>query len=211
MNDHAQAHVRSVVVANPSNTLTSVLAHNAPRIYKSQFTGLSRLDQNRARSIIARKCHVTYKDVKNVLVWGNHSNTQYTDVAYCTILGLPATDFIKDKNWLEGEFVNSVANRAFEIRNYRGKSAVTSTAVAIVDHLRDWFIGSKELAVKARVSDGQLYGVDAGLTFSVPNICKGNFEVEVAELLLSDFAKMKLATSHEQLSEEWANAIKLMN
>lgn len=210
MNDCAPDHVRTLVIANPNNTLTSVLALNATRIPDSQFTSLSRLDQNRARAVLATKCHVSYNDVRNAVVWGNHSETQCPDADFCTIQGLPAKDFIKDKKWLEEQYVNTIANRAFEILAYRGKTSMMSCAKSIADHLRDWHSGSNEYAVMGRVSDGNMYGIDKGLTFAVPNVCVGNFELEIPQLKVSEFTRKKMDISHLQLRTEWAKAQELI-
>ena len=48
---------------------------------------MTRLDQNRAAAQLANKAGVGVADVKNVIIWGNHSSTQFPDAAHATISG----------------------------------------------------------------------------------------------------------------------------
>lgn len=143
LNEHASKDVRVLVVANPANTNALLLSQSAPRIPKAHITAMTRLDHNRALAQIAMKagCHVD--DVKNVIIWGNHSSTQYPDTNHCTIGGKPAREVIGDAKYLEGEFVATVQQRGAKVIEARKASSAFSAANAACDHVRDWVVGTR--------------------------------------------------------------------
>src|SRR6266851_334578 len=165
----AAPEVRIVVVGNPCNTNCLIAMHNAPRVPRDRWSAMTRLDQNRARSLLARKASVNVGEVKRLVIWGNHSSTLFPDFENATVAGRPAEAAVGDRAWLEGEFIQSVQQRGAAVIKARGSSSACSAAHAIVDHVRslrqptakgDWFSA-------AVTSDGS-YGVPMGLMSSFP-------------------------------------------
>src|SRR5215472_16301542 len=130
---NAASDVRILVVGNPCNTNCLIAMHNAPNIPRDRFFAMTRLDENRAKSQLARKAGVEISAVTNVVIWGNHSSTQYPDFYNAKINGQPATQLIKDEAWLKGEFISSVQQRGAAIIKARGASSAASAANAVVD------------------------------------------------------------------------------
>ena len=133
-----------MVVANPANTNCLILSHFTPKIPNKNFTCLTRLDQKRARSLLAIKSQSPILTVKNPIIWGNHSDTQYPDANYATIRGLSAREVIKDDDYLRGEFIKSIRKRGAEIIQARQFSSSLSPAQAISEHLKTWFGGTRK-------------------------------------------------------------------
>lgn len=205
LNDHAASDVRILVVGNPCNTNALVGKANSPDIPSDRWFAMTRLDENRARSMLAGKAGVLGAEVTNLAVWGNHSPTMYPDFENTLIKGKIATDVIKDREWLENEFVPKVGKRGAAIIAARGKSSAASAANAALDTARslitptakgDWFSA-------AVFSAGNPYGVDENLMFSFPLRAdgKGNWEI-VEGVSLSDYAKGKLKNTEKELLEE---------
>lgn len=147
-------------------------------------------------------------EIKNVIIWGNHSATQYPDVNHGNIMGKPIRKVINDDEYLNGEFISKVQKRGAEVIEYRGGSSVFSAANAIKDHLHDWYFGTKEgvIVSKAIVSDGS-YGVPKGLVFSFPVRCKPHFNIEIVkDLDISGFSQEKINATTQELEEEKADA-----
>jgi len=200
----AKKTVKSLVVANPANTNCLTLSVNAPSIPKKNFSCLTRLDHNRALSQLATKSGRAIEDVKNVIIWGNHSLTQYPDFHHALIEGRPATEVIPDHDWLENEFIQTVQKRGQQVMEARKNSSVMSAANATKDHLRTWFFGTLEHEVVSMGvhSAGNTYGIDNDLVFSFPVTCK-NFEWDfVPGYQHNAFSKEKIAISEKELQEE---------
>lgn len=205
LNASAASDVLVFVVGNPCNTNCLITMHHAPKIPKNQFFAMMRLDQNRAKSMLAAKAHVAVSDVSNVIVWGNHSATQVPDFINAKIKGKPALDVIKDRRWCEEEFVPLVQKRGAAVIAARGKSSAASAANAVIDSIRsfvhptaegDWF--SAGLA-----SNGNPYEVKEGLIFSFPLRSKGNGQIEIVKNVPWDpFLKTKIALTEKELLEE---------
>src|SRR5690554_759457 len=204
INDNAADDVRVAVVANPCNTTALIAMHSAPDVPNERFTAMTRLDENRAKSQLATKAGVPVSAVKNMGIWGNHSNTMYPDFFNATIDGKPATEVISDQEWLKGEFISTVQQRGAAIIKARGSSSAASAANALIDHVRDWFTvtPSDDFHAMAVPSDGS-YGIQEGLIYSFPVRCdgKGGYEI-VQGIELNDFAKEKLKVTEAQLIEE---------
>ncbi|KAJ3362968.1 Malate dehydrogenase, cytoplasmic [Allomyces javanicus] len=212
----AKKTVKVVVVGNPANTNALVCSHYAPSIPKANFSALTRLDENRAKSMVAVRAGVAVDQVKNVIIWGNHSNTQYPDVAHAHIAKdgarVAVEEAIKDEAYLHGEFIKAVALRGAAIIAARKLSSAMSAAKAVVDHVRDWHFGTRsgEFVSMAVVTDAHAaaaYGIPEDLCFSLPLSIKddGHYEV-VAGLPVSDFARGKLDATVAELEEEKAEA-----
>src|SRR5699024_9471439 len=145
INDHAADDVRVLVVGNPANTNALIAQRHAPDVPAERFTALMRLDHSRALSQLAEKLGVLTTDFENVVVWGNHSATQFPDVTFATVKDEPVIEKI-DHDWYVNEFIPRVAKRGAEIIDVRGKSSAASAASAAVDHMRDWVQGTEQWA-----------------------------------------------------------------
>jgi malate dehydrogenase len=206
INDHAAPDVRVVVVGNPCNTNCMIAMHSAPDLPRQRFSAMTRLDQNRAQAQLALKAGVATAQVKNTLIWGNHSSTQVPDFHNTTIGGRPADQVIRDRAWLEGEFFKTVQQRGAAIIAARGVSSAASAANALIDHVRDLSTPTPagEWRSVCVASDGS-YGVPAGLVSSFPVRAdgKGGWEI-VPGLPLDGFFQAKLAASVAELEQEKA-------
>lgn len=205
LNDHADRNVKILVVGNPCNTNCLIAMANAPDLPKENFHAMTRLDQNRAEAQIALKAGVDVSDVDNVIIWGNHSATQVPDFYNARIKGKPASEVIKDKEWIEGAFLPTVQKRGAAIIAARGKSSAASAASSAIDAMKaittptppgKWF--SSGVASK-----GNPYGVDQDLVFSFPCRSKGDGTFEIVPgLKWNDFIKEKIKLTENELKEE---------
>ena len=205
LNDHAAADIRIVVVANPCNSNCLVAKANAPDIPADRWYAMTRLDENRAKSQLALKAAVQVSDVSHVAIWGNHSSTQFPNFEHARIQGAEAESVIKDRSWLEGEFMTTIQKRGAAIINARGKSSAASAANAALDTIRslvtptppgEWFSA-------AIASDGNPYGVADGLIYSFPLRSDGNGRVQIVDdLALSDYALAKIKATEAELLDE---------
>lgn len=159
------------VVGNPANTNALIASANAPDMNPDQFTAMTRLDQTRAEHQIAEKAGVTVEEVDRVVIWGNHSASQYPDISHATIQGKWAKEVITDEAWLKNEFIPTVAKRGAEIIGARGASSAASAANAAVAHVRDWFLGSDGRWVSMAVPAVGDFGMGTGIFYSVPVVC----------------------------------------
>jgi len=200
INDHAADDVRVLVVGNPANTNALIAQRNAPDVPAERFTALMRLDHSRALSQLAEKLGVLTTDFENVVVWGNHSATQFPDVTFATVKGEPVIEKI-DHDWYVNEFIPRVAKRGAEIIEVRGKSSAASAASAAVDHMRDWVQGTEQWASAALPSDGS-YGIDEGLVAGLPTVSRNGAWEVVQGLELNDFQREMIARNVEELKAE---------
>ena len=202
INDHASKDVKVLVVGNPANTNALIAQRNAPDIDPRNFTAMMRLDHNRSLSQLATKTGKHSTDVKNVVVWGNHSATQYPDLHQASVDGTPALDLV-DIDWYENDFIPTVQQRGAAIIKARGLSSAASAANAAVDHMRDWALGSAEgdIVSMGIYSDGS-YGIEEGLIYSFPCVCKnGDWEI-VQGYEINDFSRAKMEATQQELREE---------
>lgn len=209
LDKYASRDCKILVVGNPANTNALVCMKNAPSLKARNFTAMTRLDQNRAAAQIAGKTGADVSDVKTIGIWGNHSKTMYPDVDSATVGGKPARAAVNDNAWLQGDFIKVVQHRGAAIIKARSKSSAASAAKAAVDHMRDWLLDTPAGAYSNMgvVSDGNSYGVPAGLIFSFPCVCK-NGEWKIVEgLKIDDFAKSKIKITAEELIGEKAAAL----
>lgn len=202
INDNASKDIKVLVVGNPANTNALIAQRNAPDIDPRNFTAMMRLDHNRSLSQLATKTGKHSTDVKNVVVWGNHSATQYPDLHQATVDGTPALDLI-DMEWYENDFIPTVQQRGAAIIQARGLSSAASAANAAVDHMHDWVLGSAEgdIVSMGIYSDGS-YGIEEGLIYSFPCVCKdGDWEI-VQGYEVNDFSRAKMQATEQELKEE---------
>ena len=200
---NAKADAKILVVGNPCNTNCLIAASQATRIPKRNWHAMTRLDQNRAVGQIAERTGARAGDVKNVIIWGNHSPTMVPDIDRAEVDGKSIRDAI-DADWLDTQFDGTVRTRGKAIINARGKSSAASAANAAIDHIHDWFLGtgSNDYVSMAVVSDGS-YGIPEGLICSVPCKITGPWEYEVVQgLTLSADVQARLDKTIAELSEE---------
>lgn len=202
---NASKDIKVLVVGNPANTNCLVCSTYAPSIPKKNFSALTRLDHNRARGQIALKAGVNLNAVQNVTIWGNHSSTQYPDVTSATINGKKVEDVLSsEKAWLKGPFIEMIQKRGAAIINARKASSALSAARAITNHVHDWIVGSPDCVSMAVYTDGSDgYGIEKGLMYSFPVVCKGNGQYDIVKgLPIDDFSKAKMKTTEQELIEE---------
>jgi malate dehydrogenase len=203
LNSVAADDVRIGVTGNPANTNALIASSNAPDIPKERFSALTRLDHNRAISQLAKKTGADVTDIKKVTIWGNHSATQYPDIFHAEIAGKNAAETVNDQNWIENDFIPTVAKRGAAIIDARGASSAASAASATTDAARDWLLGSAagDWVSMAVVSDGS-YGVPEGLISSFPVTTKdGNWTI-VSGLEIDDFSRSRIDKSTAELADE---------
>ncbi|HEB52568.1 MAG TPA: malate dehydrogenase [bacterium] len=196
--------VRVIVVGNPCNTNCLIAMHNAKGVPQDRFSAMTRLDQSRAKAQLALKAGKHWSTVKNVTIWGNHSNTQYPDWHHATIDGHPAAEVIADDAWLKGEFIPTVQERGKAIINARGKSSAMSAAQAACDHARSLFsaTGTEDWASLCVLSDGS-YGAPEGVISSFPCTTDGNGNWQIVpDLEMNDFSREKAQASWNELVGE---------
>jgi malate dehydrogenase len=201
---NAASDVRILVVGNPCNTNCLIARSNAQDVPDDRWFAMTRLDQNRAETQLAKKASVPVKDVKNVAIWGNHSATQFPDFANATIGAKKATDVITDRDWLQGEFITTVQKRGAAVIKARGLSSAASAANAAIDTVASLVTvtPSDDCTSVAVTSHGE-YGVPDGLTFGFPVMSDGNGSWKVKESFDSDeFAKGRIKITTDELLSE---------
>ena len=208
LNDAAARDVKVLVVGNPANTNALIARENAPDLNPRNFTAMTRLDHNRAMAQLAGKTGKHVNDVDGVILWGNHSATQFPDLAHASVAGGAALDAVS-RSWYEDEFIPAVQQRGAAIIKARGASSAASAASAAIDHVRDWALGSGVRLSMGVASDGS-YGIDEGIVFSYPVMCShGDYEI-VQGLDVDDFARDKLNATETELREERAGVESLL-
>ncbi|WP_394553155.1 malate dehydrogenase [Agromyces sp. MMS24-JH15] len=211
INDRAADDVRVAVVGNPANTNALIAQSNAPDVPPERFSALTRLDHNRALGQLSAALDVPVSHIRDVIIWGNHSASQFPDVAHATAEGRPVPDVLAARfgseaaarAWLVEAFIPRVAKRGAEIIEVRGSSSVASAASAAIDHVRDWVLGTGDRGwtSAAIVSDGS-YGVPAGLVSSFPVTSDGRDWTIVDELVIDEFSRTRIEASVLELQEE---------
>lgn len=202
INDNASKDIKVLVVGNPANTNALIAQRNAPDINPRQFTSMMRLDHNRSMSQIAQKTGKTVNDVTNMVVWGNHSSTQFPDLHHPKVSGKTAIDLV-DQSWYEEEFIPTVQQRGAAIIKARGASSAASAANAAIGHMRDWALGTPDgdWVSMGVYSDGS-YDIAEGLIYSFPCVCKnGDWEI-VQGLNINEFSRGKMTATEQELIEE---------
>ena len=200
---HAASDVRILVVGNPCNTNCLIAMNNAPAVPSDRWFAMMRLDENRAKSQLAQKAGVPWRDVTNMAIWGNHSNTQFPDFFSARIGGKLAPEVIKDTAWLEGEFIKTVQERGAAIIKARGLSSAFSAAHAAIETVRS--LGHDTAAGDwhsvALCSDGS-YGIEKGLICGFPAATKDSRASIVQGVPINDFARERIDRSVNELKEE---------
>lgn len=215
LNKYGKREVKVLVVGNPANTNALICSRYAPSIPKDNFTAMTRLDQNRAQAQIADRLGVAVRDVSNVIIWGNHSSTQFPDASHACVelygQTMSVPEAIKDNAWLHSDFVQIVQKRGAAVINARKMSSAMSAAKAAADHMRDWFLGTapEKFVSMGVVSDGS-YGTPKDVVFSFPVTIKhGKWQI-VQGLEIDDFARKLLDATGKELEEERKEAIQII-
>ena len=204
INDNASKSIRVLVVGNPANTNALIASANAPDIDPANFTAMTRLDHNRAASQLALKTGKHVNDIRQMIIWGNHSATQYPDIHHATVAGQPALESVS-QDWFSADFIPGVQQRGAAIIKARGASSAASAASAAIDHMHDWTAGTPQddwvsMAIPA---DGS-YGIEPGVIYSYPvRISGGRYEI-VQGLEINDFSRQRMHATETELREERA-------
>jgi malate dehydrogenase len=202
---HAAADVRILVVGNPCNTNCLIARAHARDVPDDRFFAMTRLDQNRAQSLLARQAGVPVTSVTGLAIWGNHSSTQFPDFENTSVNAKPAIEAIDDIEWLRGEFITTVQQRGAQIIEARGASSAASAANAVIDSVRSIVTptAKDQCASLAVVSHGE-YGAPDGLVFGFPIRSDGKTWHVVDGLEHSDFARDRIRVTTEELESERA-------
>jgi malate dehydrogenase len=208
--DHAADDLKVLVVGNPANTNCLIAMTSAADVPPERFTAMTRLDHNRAIAQLAARTRAEVSAISNMTIWGNHSTTQYPDLFHARVNGRAAAEVVDDQDWLETEFIPTVAGRGAAIIDARGASSAASAANAAIDHVRDWTSGTKEgdWVSMAIASDGS-YGIEEGLISSYPCTCRDGEWSIVQGLEIDGFSRSRIDASVAELREERAAVAEL--
>jgi malate dehydrogenase len=202
LDEAASRDVRVLVVGNPANTNALIAASNAPGIARHNFTAMTRLDHNRSLAALSEKTGTHVTAIRRMIIWGNHSATQYPDISHCTIGGKPAKSLV-DTQWYREQFIPAIQQRGAAIIKARGSSSAASAASSAIDHVRDWAAGTADgdWTSMAVASDGS-YGIPEGVMYSYPVTCKGGRYAIVQGLAVDEFSRGRMDATHKELLEE---------
>ena len=191
-----------LVVGNPANTNALIARAAAPDLDPRNFTAMTRLDHNRSLAQLADKTGIHSSNITNMVVWGNHSSTQYPDIRFAKVDGKSAADLVS-QDWYRDTFIPDVQQRGAAIIKARGASSAASAASAAIDHIRSWALGTPEgdwvsMAVPA---DGS-YGIEPGIIYSYPCVCEnGDYRI-VQGLDIDQFSRQRMDATEAELREE---------
>ncbi len=202
LNAVASRDVKVLVVGNPANTNALIAQANAPDLPAENFTAMTRLDHNRALAQLAGKTGLHHSHIRQMTIWGNHSSTQYPDLHHARVDGKPALDLV-DRGWYESDFIPTVQQRGAAIIKARGASSAASAASSAIDHIRSWMQGTdgNDWISMAVPADGS-YGIEPGVIFSYPCICKDGRWSIVQGLKINAFSQARLDATDAELREE---------
>lgn len=203
LNEYAARHVKVLVVGNPANTNALIAMKNAPDLDPRNFSSMMRLDHNRAIAQVAQKLFQPIHDIKKMVVWGNHSGTQYPDLNHAEIRGTLVRDLLPDPDWVEHEFIPTVQKRGTAVIEARGLSSAASAANAAILHIHDWMLGAhhNNWVSMGVPSDGS-YGIPEGVIYGFPVRCRqGEYHI-VQDLTISELGRKHMEGSYRELAEE---------
>lgn len=203
LDEAARCDVKVLVVGNPANTNAYIAMKNAPSLNASNFSAMMRLDHNRALSQASIKIGKPVSSIRKMIVWGNHSSTQYPDLTHAEADGAKVMDLIGDPDWVENRFIPDVQNRGTEVIAARGLSSAASAANAAIGHVRDWLFGTRDndWVSMAIPSDGS-YGIPEGVMYGFPVTCRQSAYQLVPDLEISEFDRKKMDITYRELVEE---------
>jgi malate dehydrogenase len=200
LNEVARRSAKILVVGNPANTNALIASKNAPKLDPRNFSAMTRLDHNRALAQLAAKSGCSVREVKRVIIWGNHSATQYPDLHHATVQGAPALSRVPHE-WFKDTFIPTVQQRGAAVIKARGASSAASAASAAIDHVRDWIAGSADWLSMAVPADGS-YGIPEGVFYSYPVTTRGGTYSIVQGLEINEFSRARMSASDRELREE---------
>ena len=198
---HADSTVKVLVVGNPANTNCLIAQRNAPSLDPRQFTAMTRLDHNRAKTQLAQKAGAHVSDIAGLAIWGNHSATQYPDLFHATVAGRAAPELV-DEAWVSETFIPTVQQRGAAIIEARGLSSAASAANAATEHMRDWALGSQDAIVSMGIYSDGSYNIEPGLIYSFPCRCTAGDWAIVQGLEINEFSRARMTTTEQELIEE---------
>src|SRR5208282_5881306 len=198
----ASRDVRVLVVGNPANTNSLIAQRNALSLPRSRFTAMTRLDHNRGIAQLTEKTGASMAEVKKIIIWGNHSATQYPDLHHATVGGKPALSLV-EASWFKDTYIPTVQQRGAAVIKARGTSSAASAASAALDHIHDWMLGTPagDWVSMGIPSDGS-YGIPEGVIYSYPVTCKAGEYSIVQGLHINEFSREKMSATHRELLEE---------
>lgn len=203
LDEVARRDVKVLVVGNPANTNACIAMKNAPGLTPGNFSSMMRLDHNRALSQLAIKAGKPVVSVRKMVVWGNHSPTQYPDLYHAEVDGRKAIEFLNEPEWVENDFIPAVQNRGTAVIEARGLSSAASAANAAISHVRDWVSGTRQndWVSMSIPSDGS-YGIPEGVFYGMPVTCEGGAYKVVSGLEISESGKERMQRSYRELMDE---------
>ena len=203
LNEVAARHAKILVVGNPANSNALIAMHNAPDLDPRNFSSMTRLDHNRAIAQVAKKLAQPVADIVKMVIWGNHSGTQYPDLSHAEIRGRRVLDMLQDHAWIENEFMPTVQQRGAVVIEARGLSSAGSAANSAIAHVHDWILGSRDndWVTMSVASDGS-YGIPSGVVYGFPVTCqRGHYNI-VQGLPISTLGQKHMEASYRELVEE---------
>jgi malate dehydrogenase len=202
LDQNANRDVKVLVVGNPANTNALITLKNAPNLNPRNITAMMRLDHNRSLSQLAAKLGGHTTQIEKMVVWGNHSATQFPDISYATINGQAIKGKV-DNGWYVDTFIPVVQQRGAAIIKARGASSAASAASAAIDHMRDWALGSNGQWVSMGVfSAANTYGIDKDIIYSFPIVCENGQWREIEGLEIGDFSRQRMQVTEQELLDE---------
>jgi malate dehydrogenase len=202
INDGAADDVKILVVGNPANTNALIAQSSAPDVPKERFTAMTRLDQNRAYTQLAKKLGVDVTSIEKLAVWGNHSPTMYPNLFHAEVDGKNAAEAVNDQEWIENDFLPTVGKRGAAIIEARGASSAASAANAAIDHVYDWVNGTDGGWVSMAVPSNGEYGVEEGIISSFPVTTSDGEWTIVEGLDIDEFSQSKIDATVDELKGE---------
>ncbi|WP_054031435.1 malate dehydrogenase [Desulfatitalea tepidiphila] len=204
LDKHANRDVKVLVVGNPANTNALITLKNAPSLNPRNITAMMRLDHNRSLSQLADKLGSHTTNIEKMVVWGNHSATQYPDISYAMVDGQAIAGKV-DQEWYVKEFIPTIQQRGAAVIKARGASSAASAASAAIDHMHDWALGTNGKWVSMGVySSGNSYGIDGDIIYSFPIVCENGKWQEVPGLKVGDFSRERMKLTEKELLDERA-------
>jgi malate dehydrogenase len=204
MNKVSSRDIKVLVVGNPANTNSLIAQAAAPDLNPRNFTAMTRLDHNRALAQLAGKIETHHSKISKMVVWGNHSSTQYPDIRFTEVDGNAVAADV-DQGWYRDTFIPDVQQRGAAIIKARGASSAASAASAAIDHMRNWSLGTPDgdWVSMSVPSDGS-YGIEPGIIYSYPCVCRdGDYQI-VQGLEVDEFSRERMDATEAELREERA-------
>lgn len=209
LNAAARKTVKVLAVGNPANTNCLIARANAPDLPDEGFSAMTRLDHNRMLAQLSEKSGQPPAAIRHVIIWGNHSSTQYPDIHHARIGGAPALAQVGEE-WYRETMIPAVQQRGAAVIKARGASSAASAASAALDHMRDWAFGrtadddavSMALVSGGCTASGGDYDIASELVYSYPTRCADGRAEVIGGLDINDFGRARLRDSERELMEE---------